>query len=190
MKTDEINEDLTLEEALRKLEEYKLMNRLLEVSSKELQVRYSKLYKECNEQLLYREKLEEVREVIDNNLFSIFTAFTLDLELDSRVTLQQFVKLKELLGIDRGIGMNAAIEYDNFKYNRPNEYRQIMDTLDLRISHMKRRYSDVLGYSTSSTYMFMSAFYITHINQLSEDMSIEEVDRIIRNIGSYNFTSG
>ena len=105
-------------------------------------------------------------------------------------TLEEFAKLKSLLGIHTGISMHAAIEYDKFKSNRPNEYRQIMDTLDLRISHMKRRYSDGLGYSTSSTYMFMSAMYITHINQVSENMSLEDVDKVLLNINSYNFTSG
>jgi len=142
------------------------------------------------QELTDSEKLKEIKKIFEKNQFPIFTAFALNLELNSRAQLEEFVKLKSLLGINSGISERGAIEYDAFKRNRPNEYRQIMDTLDLRISHMKRRYSDGLGYSTSSTYMFMSAMYITHINQVSENMSLEDVDKVLLNINSYNFTSG
>ena len=192
MKTDrvETSEILTLNEAVLRLKECEMKNKAFEVSYKELQAEYSELNEERHELLLYSEKIIEVKKIVEKNQFPIFTAFALDLEFNSRTTLEEFVKLKSLLGIKNGVNESAAIKYDKFKSTRPNEYRQIMDTLDARIYHMKSEKSDWYGYSTSSTYMFMSAMYVTHINKLSEDMSLEEVDRILLNIDSYNFTSG
>ncbi len=145
-----------------------------------------------NTNLTDSEKLKQIRAIVDKNLFPIFTAFALNMEADSHTTLEEYVKLKELLNIDRGVERNQAINYDNFKKNNFKNYQQMMNKLDNRILQMKKEKPNWFGYSNLSTYMFMSAVYPIHIGSggVSENMTFKEFNDLLEGIDSYEFISG
>ncbi len=143
-----------------------------------------------NDTLTDSEKLEQIRAIVDKNLFSIFTAFTLNLEADSNTTLEEYVKLKELLNIDRGVEKEHAINYDKFKKNNFKNYQQMMNKLDNRILQIKEEKPGWFGYSNLSTYMFMSAVYPIHIGGVSENMTFKDFNNLLQGIDSYEFISG
>ncbi len=148
-----------------------------------------------------KEKLARIKEIFEGNLFSIFTAFTVDLDRNVKDwstgeklnTLEKYVEMKELLGITRGVyDKEDAIKYDTFRREKPKQYEAIMRKLDERLK---------LLYDTQgapfhrgellSTYMVMYALYPINIApSVLNNLSMEELQEKLRRIDEYKFSSG
>ena len=90
-----------------------------------------------NKVLTDHEKLSELQEIINKNLYAIFTAFVLDMDnfaiKKDPHKLESYVRLKELLGITRGINKEKAQHFDDFKTNDNRRYMIMMRILDNRL---------------------------------------------------------
>jgi hypothetical protein len=148
---------------------------------------------DSNTNLTDKEKLEKIKDIIENNLHPIFTSFTLDLTLYPEGNkLEKFVELKELLNITSGsINKKEAIKYDNFKSSKKYLYDNLMSKLDDRMIKMRNNKEKSCYYDNNlSSYMFMSSFYSIFCHDISVDMTDKDYNEMIENIKHYNFISG
>jgi len=134
------------------------------------------------------EKLNKIKIIIENNLYSVFSSFALDLDDNySKGNLKDYVELKKLLNIDVGeINMEQAINYDNFKETQKDLYDILITRLDDRLIDLRDKHQ----FDRLSEKMFMSAFYPIFIHNISANMSIQDFDKMIDRISEYEFTSG
>jgi len=136
------------------------------------------------------ERLDRIKKIIDKNLFSIFTAFALDLERGPHDTkLESYVELKELLHIDRGTDKKSAINYDEFKKLNGKEYNVLLQKLGDRIMAIRTSQPGNFADDLPST-MFMTAMYLTYAGNLSTRMSFEEYRKVLDGIDEFQFTMG
>jgi hypothetical protein len=138
------------------------------------------------------QKLAKIKKIIKDNLFSIFTSFALDLEINVKENnLQKYVELKEVLNIKEGIGREDAINYDKFKQFDKKRYKKLIDKLDDRMIALRNsRNAPFYMKKGLSAYMFMSAVYLTHCHSISVNMSKEEYTQMLDGIADYEFFSG
>jgi len=138
------------------------------------------------------QKLAKVKEIIEGNLYSIFTSFALDLQMNERENnLQKYVELKNLLNIQRGIGNESAMEYDKFKLHDKKRYKKLMQKLDDRMIVLRNsKHPPFYEGKELSTYMFMSVFYPIYCHNVSKDMSERDYNKMLDEIQYYGFSSG
>jgi len=142
-----------------------------------------------NNNLTDKEKLEKIKNIIENNLFPIFTSFALDLDgsFSNGNKLEHYVKLKELLNINLGeITMQQAIDYDKFKETQKDLYDILITRLEDRIIELRDKHH----FDRLSAQMFMSAMYPIFSHNISINMTIKDFDKMIDEINEYHFMSG
>ena len=146
-----------------------------------------------NINLTDKEKLAKVKEIIENNLYPVFTSFALDLHNRAKGNkLEKYVELKELLNITSGmIDKQTAIKYDKFKTSKKDLYNNLMNKLDERMVFLNDNGGAPFHKDKNlSTYMFMSAFYPVFCHNTSEDMTENDYNIMIDNINGFLFCSG
>ena len=144
---------------------------------------------DSNMHITNTQKLAKVKEIIEGNLYPIFTSFALDLDMcETENNLQKYVELKNLLNIQEGIGIESAIKYDKFKQYDKKRYKLLMDKLDDRMIALRNR--NFYGEGGISNYMFMSAFYSIYIFEVSVDMTDHDYNKMLDEVKNYMFTSG
>ena len=134
-------------------------------------------------------ELKKVKEIIEGNLYPIFTSFALDLDWGTKENnLQKYVELKKLLNIQEGIGQERAIQYDKFKQHDKKRYKMLMDKLDDRIITLRNK--NFFGKAGIASCMFMSAFYPFLSSNVSVDMTDNDYNNMLDEIKDYKFMSG
>ena len=98
--------------------------------------------------------------------------------------LEEYVKLKELLNIARGIEKASAIEYDNFKRLNKKEYNALVKKLGNRMIALRPESDNI------PSFMFMIAMYLTYPSNLSTRMTFEEYRKVFDSIDTFQFTMG
>lgn len=138
------------------------------------------------------QKLAKIKKIIGDNLFTIFTAFALDFEMDEKENnLQKYVELKELLNIKEGIGRKSARKYDMFKLHDKERFKKLIDKLDDKIITLRNSKNPPFYKGKGlSTYMFMSIFYPIYCHNVSVNMPEKDYNKMIDEIEDYGFYSG
>lgn len=153
-----------------------------------------KQFESCNSNMHVSstQKLAKVKEIIEGNLYPIFTSFALDLDINEKENnLQKYVELKELLNIQQGIGMDGAIKYDKFKKHDKKRYKLLMHSLDNRMIALGNSKKALFyGEKGISSYMFMSAFYPIFCFGVSADMTDNDYNKMLDEVKDYKFASG
>lgn len=111
-------------------------------------------------------------------------------------TLESYVRLKELLDIDRGIDIHRAKEYDDFKLHQPDMYQELMRVLDNRMHKFQgvgmgpwNVTHQMSGkYPNLSNYLFTVACFPTHIAHFTRDMSKEDFIKALDQVQKYRFS--
>src|SRR5262245_40443414 len=94
---------------------------------------------------LFDSPIDEVRAIIERNLFAIYAGmicaefFSRDREPGAA---NDYLRLKELLQIDRGFDSSALASVRDFENKSPNSYRRIIRELECQvaINVLRRRY--------------------------------------------------
>lgn len=146
------------------------------------------------ESLTDKEKIDRIKEIVEGNLYPIFTAFALDLNTypNSKTNLlEQYVELKELLNISpHSTTRDKAIKYDKFKESNKDKYLNLIKKLDNRMIELYKTGGAPFHKGKSlSTYMFMTAMYPIFFNHLLDNIE-ENYDKAIKNIETFEFYSG
>ena len=138
-----------------------------------------------------KEKLEKVKEIIEENLFAVMTSYALEMSIHESPKLERYVELKELLGIDQGICMEKAKNYDEFKLKQPERYKLLMDKLDNQMLKLHATQEAPFHRGLNiSTYMFMIAFFPLLCFDVSAKMPSTEYYKMLKDVDKYRFFSG
>ena len=130
---------------------------------------------------VFESPIDEIRAIVDRNLFSIFAGmmsrafFSYDCEHSAAV---DYVRLKQLLQIDRGIDSSSLATLRDFEKKSPQLYLHMIQELQCQVATKVLR-----GGGGLHDELFMGAVFLTHgFASLGPDPDSDEPRRFIERV--------
>lgn len=135
------------------------------------------------------DKLKIIKRIIEDNLYSIFTAIVLNLNNNQNMKqLSDYSTLKDILGIQTGVGREEARVYDENKMRNPIAFREIDDKAFKNLIKWSKNTRNCDSADRYRHALFCLAYRLVYDSPLSKpNVSIDDIINFITNLDNFDF---